>query len=162
MPRPITIGLADFSRYCTSHLTIPFISVNFAVLWNAWFSKIFCKTHWSNVFFFSCFFLKSKHNTFCIFFISMLRMTNLFFAFKNKNCCYLCRFYHEYAFELIDWLIWLAHQFWLLHLNKHQLFEISTACNHYHLWCKHPQSMFKIFHMCKTKCGNKTGSEIFA
>ena len=34
-------------------------------------------------------------------------MTNLFFAFKNKNCYYLCRFYHEYVFELIDWLILL-------------------------------------------------------
>ena len=47
-----------------------------------------------------------------------------FFDFKNKNCCYLCRFYHEYTFELIDWLIWFIHQFWLVYLNKHQLVEI--------------------------------------
>ena len=24
--------------------------INFAILWNVWFSKIFCKIHWSNVF----------------------------------------------------------------------------------------------------------------
>ena len=118
-----------------ANITMPFISINFAVLWNAWFSNIFCKIHLKNDFSFSqVSFLKSKHNIFCFFFISMLRMTNLFFAFKNKNCCYLCHFYHECAFELTDWLFWLVHQFWLVYLNKHQLIEILlTACNYYQL-----------------------------
>ena len=100
-----------------TNITISFISINFAILWNAWFSKISCKIYWSNVFFFfPMSFLKSKHSSFC-FFVSMLRMTNLFFAFKNKSCCHFFRFYHECAFELTDWLIWLVHQVWLVYLN---------------------------------------------
>ena len=35
-----------------TNITIPFISINFAVSWNVWFSKMFGKIHWSNVFFF--------------------------------------------------------------------------------------------------------------
>ena len=34
----------------------------------------------------ACLFFKSKSNIFPFFFISMLRMNNSFFAFKNKNC----------------------------------------------------------------------------
>ena len=57
-------------------------------------------------------------------------MTNLFFAFKNKNC----RVYHECAFEFTGLLIWLVHQFWLVDLNKQQLVEILlTACSYYQL-----------------------------
>ena len=49
-------------------VTIHFISINFAVLWNARFFNIFYKIHWSNVFFvFYTFFLKIK-----IFFASFL------------------------------------------------------------------------------------------
>ena len=38
-------------------------------------------------------------------FIAMVRSTNLFFVFKNKNYCYLYCFYHEWAFDLLIWLI---------------------------------------------------------
>ena len=75
-------------------VTIHFISINFAVLWNARFFNIFYKIHWSNVFFvFYTFFLKIKIYIFCFvsLFASILQMTNLLFAFKNKNCCYLIR-----------------------------------------------------------------------
>ena len=48
--------------------------------------------------------LKIKAIQFSLFFVSILRMTNLFFAFKNMNCCYLYRFYYERALRLIDWL----------------------------------------------------------
>ena len=114
-----------------TNITIPLISITFVVLWNARVFKIFCKIHSSNVFFFLYVpFLNLKHNIFRFFFIFMLRMTNLFFAFKNKNY----RFYHERAFEMTDWLIWLVHQFWLVHLNKHQLVEILlTGCNYHQL-----------------------------
>ena len=50
------------------------------------------------------------------------RRTSLFFAFKNKNCCYLCSFYQECIFDfanLIDWLVWLVHQFRMVRSNKH-------------------------------------------
>ena len=53
-----------------------------------------------------------SRNVQCSFIISMLRMSNWFFVFKNKNC----RVYQEFAFEFTDWLIWLVHQFWLVHL----------------------------------------------
>ena len=33
--------------------------------------------------------------------ISLLQTTNISFALKNKNCCYLCPFYHECAFDLL-------------------------------------------------------------
>ena len=49
--------------------------------------------------------LKIKAIQFSLFFVSILRMTNLFFAFKNMNCCYLYRFYYERALRLIDWLL---------------------------------------------------------
>ena len=115
MLRPITSGyIAGFSRYCTSSfadITITFISIKFAVLWSDWFLRYFGKSNGAMSFsFFICLF-KSKHNV----------QHNLFFAFKIKNCCYLCRFYHKRAFELIDWVIWLVNQFWLFRLNKHQL-----------------------------------------
>ena len=48
--------LAYISRYCTFHtftnITITFISIDFAALWNVWFSKTFFKIHWSDIFFF--------------------------------------------------------------------------------------------------------------
>ena len=62
-----------------NNTTILFVSINFAVLWNAWFSMIFWKIHWSNVFFFFHLVLKIK-TFFSYFFISMLQTTNLFFA----------------------------------------------------------------------------------
>ena len=89
------------------------------------------------------FFLKSKHNIFRLFFIAMLRMINLFFAFKNKNCCYICHFYHECAFKLTDWLIWLVHQFWLVNLININLLKL-TACNYYQLKCKYPLNSIKV------------------
>ena len=49
-------------------------------------------------------FLNQNLTFFAIFIISMLRMTNLSFAFKSKNC----RVYHKRAFELTDWVIWLS------------------------------------------------------
>ena len=90
---------------------------------------------------FICLFLKPKSNIFRFFYISMLRLANLFFAFKNNNC----RVYHECAFELTDWIIWLVHQLWLVYLNKYQLFKILlAACNYYYqLKCKCPLGMFK-------------------
>ena len=61
-------------------------------------------------------FFKSLSITFfASFFISMLRITNLFFVFKNKNCYYHYRFYHGCAFKLIDWLIWFVHKiYWFI------------------------------------------------
>ena len=47
----------------------------------------------------------SKHNIFSSCFIAMLRTTNLFFLFKNKNYHYICCFYHECVFQLLIWLI---------------------------------------------------------
>ena len=57
--------LADFSKCCTSHLLllISFISINFAVLWNVWFSKIFCKME-QCLFFLSYVFFKNQNITF--------------------------------------------------------------------------------------------------
>ena len=100
-----------YIRSSFADITITFISIKFAVLWSDWFLRYFGKSNGAMSFsFFICLF-KSKHNV----------QHNLFFAFKIKNCCYLCRFYHKRAFELIDWVIWLVNQFWLFHLNKHQL-----------------------------------------
>ena len=105
--------LTDFSRYCTPTFTnvkIPFITINFAVLWNASFSKILCKFHWSNVFFFfHVSFLKIKTQYFSLLF--------LFLWFEWPTL--FCRFYHECIFELLDWLIWFAHQFLLVYLKIH-------------------------------------------
>ena len=63
----------------------------------------------------------------------MLQTTTLFFVFKNKNCCYLCCFYHE--------RLWLANLIDLISsstsigsLNKRQLAEmLLRACNCYQL-----------------------------
>ena len=59
--------LADFSSFYIyvlsnfSNITIPFISINFPVVSNAWFSKIFRKIDCSNAFFFlHMYFLKIK------------------------------------------------------------------------------------------------------
>ena len=112
--------------------TSDFLRYSAKSIWVMWCSPLICLL------------FKYKHNIFCFFFISMLQTTNLFFAFKNNNCCYLCRVCHDYTIELFDWLIWLVYQFWLFHLNKHPLVEILlTTCNYYHLWCKYPQGMFK-------------------
>ena len=99
--------------------TTPFISINLDILQNPLEQRFFLLSY---VFF------KNQNipNIFYFFFISMLWMINLFFAFKNKNCCYLCRFYHECTLELTDWLIWLIHQVWLANLNKYQLVEINS------------------------------------
>ena len=79
--------LAHFSGYCTSHLLL------------FHFSNLCCPPLKQCLFLLSyALFLKSKSNIFSFSFISMLRMNNLFFAFKNKNC----RIYHECAFEFTD------------------------------------------------------------
>ena len=71
------------------------IIINFAILWNVWLSKMFCKIHWSNVFFtFDVSFFYQNITFSPSSFIAMLLRTNLFFVFKTKNYCYLCRFYH--------------------------------------------------------------------
>ena len=80
--------------------------INFAILWNIWFSKMFCRIRWINIFFtFHMSLFDQNITCFASSFVAMLRTTNLFFVFKNKNYCYLCRFYHECAFELLIWLI---------------------------------------------------------
>ena len=48
---------------------------------------------------------KLKQNISRFFFYFYDSNDQLFFGFKNKNCCYLCRFYPECAFELNDRLI---------------------------------------------------------
>ena len=55
--------------------------------------------------------IPGQHQEFCCYFksiiffaSSLLRTTNLFFSFR-KNCCYLCRFYNECAFDLLIWLV---------------------------------------------------------
>ena len=66
--------------------------INFSILWNVWFSKIFCKIHWSNVlstfdmsfskqnitFFASSLFLNFQRPTFFSFF---MRVVVIFAAF---------------------------------------------------------------------------------
>ena len=117
-----------------TNIATPFVSINLDILQNPLEQRLFLLSY---VFF------KSRNITFfASFFIFILSMINLLFTFKNKNYCYLCRFYHKCVFELTDWLIWLVHQFWFVNLNKHQLLKL-TACNYYQLWCKFPQSMFK-------------------
>ena len=95
-----------------TNITIPFgksiskksTMINIAILWNDLFSNISCKTNWSNVFFtFDVSFLIKTF--FASSFIAMHQKINLFFAFKNKNYCYVCCFYHVHAFDLIIWLI---------------------------------------------------------
>ena len=78
-----------------TNITIPFISINFAVFWNAWFSKIFWKIHWGNVFLsFHMSFLKIKTQHFTLLFLfRCFEWPTYFFALKKRNCCYLCRFY---------------------------------------------------------------------
>ena len=101
-----------------TNITTPFVSINLDILQNPLEQRLFPLSY---------VFLKNQSITyFASFFIFMLKLINLNFAFRNKNCCYLCRFYHECAFELTDWLIWLVHQFWLVNLNKHQLVEINS------------------------------------
>ena len=73
-------------------------------------------------------FLKLKSNIFRFFYYFYVSNDQPIFAFKNKSS----RVYHECAFEFTDWLIWLIHKFWLVHLNKPQLVKILlTACNYY-------------------------------
>ena len=109
-----------------NNITIPFFSTTFVIL------------HWSNVFFFFHMLFFQNQTLFSSFFFSMLRMNNLFFIFKNKNC----RGYHECTFEFTNRLIWSLHRFWLVHLNKDQLVEkLLTACSYYQYKC--PLGMFK-------------------
>ena len=64
--------------------TIPSISISFSVLWNAWFSKMFCKIHWSNVFlFFHMCFLKMKTQHFSLHFLFLCFESSLF-CFRKK------------------------------------------------------------------------------
>ena len=116
-------------RYLDSPLII------FALLWNLWFSKIFCHTCCSNVFFtFNMSFLKkSKHGTFRFFFYFWASNDQLALLPKIKNCRYLCSFYHKSAFDLV-------HQYWLVHLNKYQLVNVNTL-----------KTCSKTFDMCKSK-----------
>ena len=74
------------------------------------------------------------------------------------------RYWNVWLANLISWLISLVYQFWLVHLNKHQLVEILlTACNFMNCNVSSFKTYYpKIFNMCKTKCCNKTASEIFA
>ena len=112
-----------------TNATTRFILINLDILQNTLEQRVFLLSYvffknWNIIFFAS-------------FFIYMLRMINLFFAFKNKNCCYLCRYYHECVFELTDWLIWLVHQFRLVILNKLKLvWKLNllklTASNYYY------------------------------
>ena len=95
---------------------------------------------------------------FASFFIAMLRTTNLFFVYKNKNYCYLCRFYHECAFDLLIWLI--SSSVSIGSLNKHILARmLLTACNCYQLWrstSRHAQNV----PLVKKKCGKNARSHL--
>ena len=78
-----------------TNITIPSIKsilqkpplIIFALLWNLWFSKIFCHTCCSNVFFtFNMSFLKkSKHGTFRFFFLFLGFERPTCFTSKNKE-----------------------------------------------------------------------------
>ena len=87
-----------FMKSISSESTI----INFAILWNLCFSIMFCNIHWVNVFFTFDVFFFYQNSIFCFFFYCS---TNLFFVFKNKNNCYLCRFYHECTFDLLIRLV---------------------------------------------------------
>ena len=118
-----------------ANITTPFISENSIFSETPYFLINSAKSIGAMFFSFcKCFFsLIKKQNIFHFFFISfrMFRMTN---------------------FELTDWLIWFVHQFWLVHLNKHQLISILlTACHYYQLYCKYPQSMFKNVPLAQNK-----------
>ena len=123
------------------------------------FLKYFAKSNWAMYFSpLTYLFLNSKQNNFRFFssFYASNSQLNIF-AFKNKNCWHLCGFYRECAFELIDWLILLAHQFWLVYLIQYQVVEIiSTVFNYYHITTL--KACSKMFHVCKTKfCINTVG-----
>ena len=127
------------------------------------FLKCFTKSDWAMYFSPLIYlFLQSKQNIFR-FFSSFYASNNqlIIFSFKNKNCWHLCGFHRESAFELIDWLIWLAHQCWLVYLIKHQIVEIIlTAFNYYHITTLKASS--KMFHVCKTKfCNNTVVEHLF-
>ena len=107
--------LAVFRILCISsiftNITMPSLKsilwnstiINFAILWNVWFSKIFCKIQWSNVF--STFDISFSNQTITFFASSLLPTINLFFFCFHKNCCYFCRFYHECSLDLLILLI---------------------------------------------------------
>ena len=83
--------------YISSTFTniIPFISISFC-----------CSPLKQGLFVLPYVIFWNKNLTFfASFIISVLRMTNSFFASKNKNC----RIYHGCDFEFTDWLIWLVH-----------------------------------------------------
>ena len=92
-----------------------------SVIWNVWFSEIFCKIEWSN--FFSpvtCLsFNRNISHSFLRSTYFLLLKTRFFLSLSFLS-----------AFELIDSLIWLIHQPGLVYLSKHELVEILlTACN---------------------------------
>ena len=130
-PKHVGNEFADLNLFRQNVYVTVYVSSTFTNITLRFISITFIVPYWSNVFFFFHIpFFKSKYNIFCFLLISMLRMSNLFLAFKNENC----RVFHERAFEFTDWLIWLVNQFWLVHLNKHQLVEILlTASNCYQL-----------------------------
>ena len=69
-------------------------------------STIFCKIHWSSVFFsVDESYFDQNITFFASSFVAILQTNNLFFVFKNKNYCYLCRFYHRCAFDLLIWFL---------------------------------------------------------
>ena len=78
------------------------VIINFSILWNVWFSKIFCKMHWSDEF--SIFDMSFSNQNITFFTSSLLQTTNLFICFHEK-CCYLCRFFQECPFDMLIWLI---------------------------------------------------------
>ena len=124
-----------------TNITIPFSWINFAVLWNSWFCKIFFKIHWNNVFFFFqlCFLKFETQNFLLLFSFLCFEWSTYILHSKIRIFVIFCYLLHQCARELIDWLIWFIHQFWSVHLNKHQSVEILlTACNYYQLWCKYP------------------------
>ena len=73
-----------------TNITMPFMKssskksaiINFAILWNVWFSNIFCKIHWSNVF--STFDMPFSNQNITFFASSLLRTTNSFFCLHKE------------------------------------------------------------------------------
>ena len=86
---------------------------------------------------FICLFL-IKYNIFCFFFYFHASNDLLsYFAFKNENCCYLCRFYHKRVFKEVLYNCSAhrsAHLFRtilkaLRQISKKQCFEKYCSCD---------------------------------
>ena len=58
------------------------VIINFSILWNVWFSKIFCKIHQSNGFFafYMSFFIKTWHFSLLLLFLCFERRTCFLFS----------------------------------------------------------------------------------